>query len=143
MTLTQHVAITGIAVAALSPVEGAAGLALFAVGSILIDVDHYLLYLERTRCFSVTGMFRYFEALQPIQKEIPYLGVCIFHTVDFFLIIAFLCHFYPVLLPFLAGALFHFALDLFDLRRKGVPFIRAYFLVEHLIRRKSPGYPWY
>jgi hypothetical protein len=39
-------------------------------------------------------------------------------------------------------SLFHFAVDLIDLYRKGVPFIRPFFLLEHAIRRRSDGYPW-
>ena len=33
--------------------------------------------------------------------------------------------------------------QLFDLRRKGVIFIRPFFLLEHFIRRRAKGYPWY
>jgi hypothetical protein len=143
MTLTQHIAVTGVAAAAIAPFVSGEEILLFAAGGVLIDVDHYLLYIQRTRRFDVRGMFRYFAALQPIQKTIPYVGLCLFHTVDFFLIVGILAIFHPFFLPLLAGFLFHFAVDLFDLRRKGVLFIRPYFIVEHLIRRRTAGYPWY
>ena len=143
MTLKQHLMITGLAVAALLPFREPAEILLFAAGSVLIDVDHYLLYIQRTRSFDIRGMFRYFDELQPIQKTIPYVGLCLFHTVDFFLLVGILTFFHPVLLPLLAGFLFHFAVDLVDLYRKGVPFIRPFFLLEHAIRRRSEGYPWY
>ena len=143
MTLTQHIALTGVAAAALTPFLGGTELVLFAVGGVLIDVDHYLLYIERRRNLSITGMFRYFNELQPIQSTISYVGLCVFHTVDFFVLLAVLAHFYPVIYSLLAGCLFHFAIDLFDLRRKKVIFIRPYFLLEHFIRRRSKGYPWY
>ncbi|HTG81330.1 MAG TPA: hypothetical protein VL949_05275 [Geobacteraceae bacterium] len=143
MTLKQHLTITGVAAAALLPFREPAEVLLFSAGSVLIDVDHYLLYVQRTRSFDIPGMFRYFDALQPVQKTIPYVGLCLFHTVDFFLLVGVLTFFHPILLPLLAGFLFHFAADLIDLHRKGVPFIRAYFLLEHAIRRRSEGYPWY
>jgi hypothetical protein len=143
MTLKQHLVITGVAVVALAPVLDAARLALFAVGGVLIDVDHYLLYIQRRRNFSVSGMFRYYEELQPIQASIPYVGLCLFHTIDCFLLVAVLGYFYPVLYALLAGLLFHFLFDLFDLWRKKALLIRAFFLVEHLIRRRAKGYPWY
>lgn len=143
MTLAQHSTLTGIAAALLLPVLEYQELVLFAVGAVLIDVDHYFLYIQRRRDFSVRGMFRYFEELQPIQKNIPYIGLCLFHTVDFLLALLLLSRFYPLFWPLLAGALFHFVLDLIDLKRKGILFIRPYFLVEHLIRRRAPGYPWY
>lgn len=143
MTLTQHLALTGVAAAALSPILGGEELALFAVGGVLIDVDHYLLYIQRRRDFSVAGMFRYFRELQPIQVTIPYVGLCIFHTIDFFILLGLLATLYPPLNYLLAGCLYHFALDLIDLRRKKVIFIRPFFLVEHFIRRRAKGYPWY
>jgi hypothetical protein len=143
MTLKQHLVITGVAVAALTPVLDAAKLALFAVGGVLIDVDHYLLYIQRKRNFSVKGMFLYFEELQPIQGSIPYVGLCVFHTIDFFILLAVLGHFYPIIYSLLAGCLYHFFFDLIHLRRHQIIRIRAYFLLEHLIRRRSKGYPWY
>ncbi|HEY6873061.1 MAG TPA: hypothetical protein VI298_10090 [Geobacteraceae bacterium] len=143
MTLTQHLAITGAAAAVLLPFRGGEEILLFAAGSVLIDADHYLLYVQRTRRFDIRGMFRYFDDLQPVQKTIPYVGLCLFHTIDFFLLVGILALFRPLFVPLLAGLLFHFACDLIDLRRKGVPFIRPYFLLEHAIRRRADGYPWY
>ncbi len=143
MTLPQHMALTAVAAAPLSPFLGVEGVVLFAVGSILIDVDHYLLYVARTGRRDIRGMFRYFDVLQPIQRSIPYVGICIFHTVDFFLLVGILAYWYPTFLPLLAGMLFHFIMDVIDLHRKGVPFIRAYFLVEHFMRRRGDGYPYY
>lgn len=143
MTLTQHLALTGAAAAALTPFLGGGGIVLFAVGGVLIDVDHYMLFVQRRRSLSVTGMFRYFRDLQPIQSTIPYVGLCVFHTIDFFILLAALAVIYPALFPLLAGCLFHFCIDLVDLRRKGILSIRPFFLLEHLIRRRSKGYPWY
>lgn len=143
MTLTQHIALTGLAVAALAPVAGREELMLFAIGGVLIDVDHYLLYVQRRRDLSLSGMFRYFRELQPIQSTIPYVGLCLFHTVDFFILLGLLAVIHPPLNYLLAGCLYHFALDLIYLRREKVIFIRPFFLVEHFIRRRASGYPWY
>jgi len=143
MTLTQHLALTGLAAAALAPFLGAGEIALFAVGGVLIDVDHYFLYLQRRQSLSISGMFRYYRELQPIQRTIPYVGLCIFHTIDFFLLLVMLALCYPLFWPLLAGCLYHFCIDLYDLRRNGVSFIRPFFLLEHLIRRRSKDYPWY
>ena len=143
MTLTQHLALTGVAAAALAPVWGGTEIAIFAVGSVLIDVDHYFLYIQRRRSLNVLGMFRYFRELQPIQSSMPYVGLCIFHTIDFFILLGVLAIYYPLFFPLLIGCLYHFCIDLFDLRRKCILSIRPFFLVEHWIRRRSEGYPWY
>lgn len=143
MTLTKHLAITGVAAAALAPFCNGEEIVLFAAGSVLIDVDHYFLYIQRTRRFDVRGMFRYFAELERIEATIPYAGLCIFHTVDFFLLVGILAWFFPVFLPLLAGLLFHFVVDMVDLGRKKVPFIRAFCLLEHAIRRRGKGYPHY
>jgi hypothetical protein len=143
LTLTQHLALTGIAALALSPVMSGSELALFGIGGVLIDVDHYFLYIQRRRSLSVSGMFRYFKELQPVQSSISYVGLCIFHTFDFFFLLAVLAYYYPVVWPLLAGCLYHFVIDLFHLRSKGIIFIRAFCLFEHLIRRRAKGYPYY
>jgi hypothetical protein len=143
MTLTQHSVLTGAAAAILFPFLDVESITLFAAGSILIDVDHYFLYVQRTRSSDIRGMFRYFADLQPIQGTIPYVGLCIFHTLDFFLLVALLSWFQPFFTPLLAGFIFHFIIDLLDLYRKKVLFIRAFFIIEHFIRRRHEGYPWY
>jgi hypothetical protein len=108
MTLTQHLALTGVAAVALSPVFDGGEIALFAIGGVLIDVDHYFLYIQRRRNFSVPGMFRYFRELQPIQSGISYVGLCICHTFDFFFLLAVLANYHPWIWPLLAGCLYHF-----------------------------------
>ena len=143
MTLTQHLALTGVAAAALSPIMSGGEILLFAVGGVLIDVDHYFLYIQRRRSLDVVGMFRYFNELQPIQNSIPYVGLCIFHTIDFFILLGVLSIWYPTFLPLLLGCLYHFFIDLFSLRRQCILSIRPFFLVEHLIRRRNKAYPWY
>lgn len=143
MTLNQHLALTGVASAAILPFCSLGEIAIFAVGSVLIDVDHYFLYVQRTGRFAVRGMFRWYEDLWKIEKTIPYVGLCLFHTVDFFLLVAILALAWPLLFFLLAGLLFHFIVDLIYLIRKGIPFIRPYFLIEHLIRRRDPKYPYY
>ncbi len=143
MTLTRHLAATGVAAAALSPWWSGPELLVFAIGSVLIDVDHYFLYVVRTGRFDIGGMFRYFADLQHIEHSIPYVGLCLFHTLDFFLLVGIVAAWYQPMRPLLAGLIFHFFIDLYDLWRKGVLFIRAFFIIEHAIRRRQPGYPHY
>jgi len=143
MTLGQHLAFTGVAGALLLPFRPLQEILIFGASAILIDVDHYLLYIVRRRRYDIKGMFRYYDELQPIQHTIPYVGLCLFHTVDVLLLMGLLAWFFPLFRPVVAGMLFHHLLDIIDLVRNGVPFIRAIFLVEHFIRRRMKGYPFY
>lgn len=116
---------------------------IFCAGSVLIDVDHQLFYFIRTGRTDISGMFRFFrEEVDDHLDSIPYLGVCIFHTVEFFLAVALLTIFFPPMQYLLAGLIFHMILDIYDLVRLKIPFIRAYSLLEHLIRRRIKGYPF-
>lgn len=143
MTLSQHLAATGVAAAIIAPRCSPLELLLFACGSVLIDVDHLLFYYTRRGEWDIAGMFRYFrEDVDQHLNAIPYLGVCIFHTAEFFLAVALLSHPFPLIRLVLWGMIFHLLLDTCDLIRLKVPFIRAYSLVEHLIRRRRPGYPF-
>jgi len=143
MTLKQHLAATGVAAAFLAPHCSGTDLLVFSVGSVLIDVDHLLFYYVKTGRYDVRGMFRYFrEEVDQNLHSIPYLGICIFHTAEFFLLVALLTLPFPPLKFLLAGLLFHILLDIYDLIRLKVPFIRAYSVCEHFVRRRQPGYPF-
>jgi hypothetical protein len=143
MNLKQHLLATGAVTAAMVPFCGSADILLFASGSILIDVDHQLFYFVRTGRYDIPGMFRFFrEDVDKNLYAIPYLGVCILHTAEFFLAIAAISLYFPPLRYLLAGLVYHIVLDIYDLVRLKVPFIRAYSLLEHLIRRRQQGYPF-
>lgn len=143
MTLKQHLLATGVAATALAPFYRSDALLLFAVGSILIDVDHQLFYFNRTGRTDIRGMFRYFrEKVDRHLDTIPYLGVCIFHTIEFLLAVAALAFFFPPVRFLFAGLVFHLLLDIYDMVRLKIPFIRAYSFCEHLVRRRQSGYPF-
>lgn len=143
MNLKQHLLATATAATAMVPFCHSTDILLFATSSILIDTDHQIFYYVRTGRYDISGMFRYFR--NDVDKNlyaIPYLGICIFHTVEFLLAIAVISLYYPPLRYFLAGLVFHIMLDIYDLLRLKVPFIRAYSFIEHLIRRRQQGYPF-
>ena len=143
MNLKQHLIATGAASATLLPFNDSTGVLLFACGSILIDVDHQFFYYHKTGKCDVAGMFRYFrDVIDPNLASIPYLGICVFHTIEFFLLVALVSYYVSPLRYLLAGLIFHILLDIYDLVRLKVPFIRAYSLIEHLIRRRKSGYPF-
>lgn len=143
MTLKQHLVATGAGAATLMPFCSGTEILFFACGSILIDVDHQIFYFVRTGKCDISGMFRYFrDVVDKNLYNIPYLGICIFHTVEFVLLVAVAAVFFPVLGYLLAGIAFHLALDIYALIRLKIPFIRAYSVIEHFARRRQRGYPF-
>lgn len=143
MNIKNHIIATGLASVPLLMFSTPAETAIFCCGGILIDVDHQIFYTVRTGRFDITGMFRFFrEDVDEHLDSIPYLGVCIFHTVEFYLCVAILVTFFAPFKYLLAGMVFHILLDIYDLIRLKIPFIRAYSLVEHLFRRRMKGYPF-
>jgi len=143
MNLKNHLIATGLAALPVMTSSTPLETTIFCVGSILIDVDHQIFYSVKTGRFDISGMFRYFrEEIDKNISSIPYLGVCIFHTIEFFLFIAILSHFFPPCRYLLAGMIFHIILDIYALIRQKMPFIRAYSLIEHFIRRRKKGYPF-
>jgi len=143
MNLKSHLIATGLAAGPAIFFSTPLETALFCAGSILIDVDHQIFYFVKTGRCDISGMFRFFrEDIDEHLDSIPYLGVCIFHTAEFLLVIAIASIFSPLLKYLLAGLVFHIILDIYALIRLKIPFIRAYSLLEHLIRRRTKGYPF-
>ncbi|MCP4369900.1 MAG: hypothetical protein GY797_17560 [Deltaproteobacteria bacterium] len=138
MTLTQHVKYTfGVSVILLLW-WNITQIAWFALGSILIDFDHYLLYILRFKKFDIRGMFYYFNEWLPKNiGAIKYGGVCIFHTIEFYIITGIFSIYIPSMIYVLYGLLFHFVLDSISLYRNKCLFTRAFSIVEHFLRSKK------
>jgi hypothetical protein len=145
MTLKQHAIYTGLPVLLLLPVGSLGTLTLFACGSMLIDVDHYFLFVFREKRLGIREMFRYHDFLFSRKDEIPYSGICLFHSLEIFALIAFFACFLPVLLWLLGGMVYHLLLDLLHLYRHNYLSGRALSVIEHLIRARKHrrlGYPY-
>jgi hypothetical protein len=147
MKVSQHVKYTTIAAFILLPFCDFIQIALFFIGSILIDVDHYVFYVLQFKKWDIRGMFDYYERFLPEQIEsIPYAGVCIFHTIEVFIILGIASYYYSFLFYLLMGMIFHYILDFIFLYQNKCLFSRAFSIVEHFIRAKkhrSNGYPYY
>ncbi len=146
MNLKQHVKYTFGASIILLLWWDLKQIAWFSLGSIFIDFDHYIFYVLRFKRFDLKGMFQYFDEWLPKNKEkISYGGVCIFHTIEFYVLIGIVSIYLPFMVYVLIGLLFHFALDSIFLYRNKCIFTRAFSIVEHLFRSKKHkwnGYPY-
>jgi hypothetical protein len=93
--------------------------------TVLIDVDHYLLYVFRKKNFNLRKSFYYFFNNEFGENRL----LCIFHTAEFWTILLIASFFYKIFFYVLLGITFHFFLDLFNIRneKKGISIIQ-YFL---------------
>ncbi|MBI4404272.1 MAG: hypothetical protein HY537_08930 [Deltaproteobacteria bacterium] len=109
------------------------------VSSILIDVDHVLQYVWDTGSLNPQGFFPYFEMLKK-RSHYDYFSICIFHTIEFYGLLAIIGYFIPVFWYVLAGCLLHHLSDSITLYRNGILFCRAFSFVEWAVRRKNGKY---
>jgi len=139
MRLTDHVILGGFASVVLYPAIGVDAAFLF-VGSVLIDVDHYLEYLYHNgfRDFSVTKMFRYHGALMHSWGRPDFLNFEAFHTVEFVMalfVVSLWTGSAPVFAVFL-GLVLHVICDMAFLLRLNIFRLRANSIIEYIIRKR-------
>src|SRR3990170_6618158 len=111
----------------------------FWVSSILVDADHYLDYLYRNglKDFGVKRMFLFHRILSEGAAGAPnFLGLNVMHTLEFLLPVGALAALtgYPSVWAAFWGLVFHIALDLIWLSRRGILTKRALSIIEYAIR---------
>ena len=123
------------------------------LAAVLIDLDHYAVFLLKKRKFGLKEAFRYYEENEIEQMTNMKKGIKkkddlqIFHTVEFHLLVfALAVYFYWVFFVFL-GIMFHSVSDFVYLAEKEILYRREYFFVgwawKNLLRRslqKSPNF---
>ena len=108
----------------------------FGLAIVFIDLDHVIEYVADTKNFSPKGFFVFHKILaKNFDKD--YLGLSLFHTLECYLLIFLLAHWFPVCYYILFGFLFHHAVDQIFLIRMKQPFRRAFSIIEYYFRRKN------
>lgn len=134
MSPTVHVVQGALSAGVLYPLIGAPAIP-FGLSVVLIDLDHLFDYLRDTGDWTFRGFFVYNRLLLQ-NLHTGYLGLSVFHTVEFYLLCLLLAPWQPVLYPVLAGCLFHHSFDLINQLRLGYPFCKALSVTDYLLRRK-------
>lgn len=140
MKLQSHVIAGALGAAVAYPFIGSEKTTLFFVASFMIDADHYLEYLWRTKGadWSPKRMFRYYDRVTEHSKDKENLGFSLLHTVEMFLLIYLLGIFiHPIFVPILWGMAYHMVFDIVWLTYHKAPFVRAYSIVEYFIRKQK------
>lgn len=147
MKITHHLKYTAVLSIVLLYFWDLKQIFLFSLGSILIDIDHCVFYVLQFRTFNVRKLFDYYnEWLPNVKDKIPYAGICIFHTIEIYIIVSIISIYTEFVFYLLVGMIFHFMLDFISLYKTRCLFLRAHSIVEHFIRIKKHvkyGYPLY
>lgn len=128
-------ALTG---AAIAPFTNSVNTTAVCLSVVLVDVDHVVEYVRQTGSLRIWGVFPCCHIIHCNLTRGFYV-LNLFHTLEFMLLIAALGLLQPVFFYALAGALWHWALDLFVLNKRKLPFARALSIVEYLFRARNPN----
>ena len=111
----------------------------FGLAAIFIDLDHVVEYIRQTRSLDVRGVFAFCKLIENNLNK-RFLVWNMFHTIEFFGLIACLATFFPVFYYVLAGCIFHMACDIIHLLRNNNLFVRVYSLLEYGYRGSTGLY---
>lgn len=108
------------------------------LSSFLIDVDHYLYFVIKTKNFSFSKSLEYhrlkeIEEVQNYKKGIrKKMGFHPFHTIEFHIIIGLFSLVWKPFLFVFIGILFHSLIDFCDMFSRDRIYTREYFFVNWL-----------
>ena len=106
------------------------------LASVLIDVDHYLLYIYRRKNFSLKNAYLIHKKTSKNHKPMLHL----FHTIEFLILILIFSFFNSFFLFILIGMLFHSFFDLVELIYEKCISCREYFLTRYLLAKDKNKY---
>ncbi|MEM2956120.1 MAG: hypothetical protein QW041_00890 [Candidatus Pacearchaeota archaeon] len=119
-------------------------LGLFFLSTFLIDFDHYLYYTLRKKDFSLENAYKWF-----IKKKKEYLGLSInerkkykkalfiFHTIEFWILLAILFTYLKIFFFILIGILLHIFIDQIEIFfLKESPYFKVSLIIT-LIKNKN------
>jgi hypothetical protein len=98
------------------------------ITSFLIDIDHYFIYIYKTKKFDLRDAYHFcvnlgrkWRKLSYKQKREHKMTIMIFHGIEFWLLLFLLSFLHPFFLWVLIGVLVHIVIDLQDLVNKELP----------------------
>jgi dolichol kinase len=109
---------------------------LILLASIFIDVDHYLLAVQKTKKLDFFYAYEINKKWSLRKKPTMH----IFHTIEFSLLLLIAAFFLPIFYFVLIGILFHNTVDAFDMLYKREFYKREYSLVRYLIKKRDKTY---
>lgn len=127
----------------LFPEIGFLGALLIFLSSVFIDVDHYMIYVIKTKEISLKKSYSWWVNLRSTAKKLVEQKkkvkgpICIFHTIEFIFVVFLLSLLYKPFFLILAGIIFHSIVDIIDLKIRKVLYLRELSFINYLINKKS------
>ena len=111
------------------------------LSSFLINLDHYLYYLIKTKKIRLANYFDYRKKRILKEKEENKKGIKtkgdlhIFHTLEFHILVGILSIFWMSFFYILIGMIFHSLLDIIYLVYNGLIYRREFFMTKWLYKK--------
>ncbi|MFH1307808.1 MAG: hypothetical protein ABIH72_03065 [archaeon] len=138
-----HILIGAVFFLFLIPFIGALSALIVYLASVLIDFDHYTVYVYRKKGLSLKKAYNFymkFEKYKKSGKKGIKLPLNVLHTLEFTIILGILSFFNYYILLIFVGFLFHSLVDLIYMTVKDYTGLREYFFFRWLKNRKNKNY---
>jgi hypothetical protein len=105
---------------------------LFFLASVLIDFDHYILYVIRKKKFNPFRAYSYFrdDAEKELLKEGKKRVLFVFHNLEILLALLILSFFIRFFVPILLGYAFHLIIDIINEQSEKVK--KSWSIIYHI-----------
>ncbi|MBI2130705.1 hypothetical protein HYU10_02955 [Candidatus Woesearchaeota archaeon] len=112
--------------------------ALVFIGGFLIDFDHYMWYILKTKDFSIRKCYDFYVIPSKEKDYFRHKGALLaFHTIEALLVLAALAFYSKIFLMVLYGMLLHWALDLiFRMTKPKMVFLTQPSVIFYFVRKK-------
>jgi len=128
METSTHIVACSILTVIFYPFIGLSSLLIF-VGGLLVDVDHVLWYIYKTRDFNLKRCFEYFmKSRKPGCYNMYEGNMTVFHTMEFVLLMLFLSTIHDFMLIINIGLIVHLMMDIIDRIMHKIGFINRIWL---------------
>lgn len=139
--LRDHVALGGFVAFSTRPWLGDGGALIFWLSTIFIDLDHHVDFVWKTGISNLFNVRRMLAYHREVFAEGPQKGVVslnLLHTLEALGLVYAAARIWPsnILRSVFWGFAFHFATDVVHVIRCRRPFVRAFSLVEYLLRKR-------
>lgn len=111
---------------------------IFFLSSVLMDIDHYFVYIWRKKDTSLISALKWHDLLEKMNKKEKIKNIPFFHflhSFEFFILLVILSFFFKYVIYILLGFIFHSILDLIDMKRRNELASREYFTFKLFFKK--------